>query len=491
MKHQEKKFILGITFIVNFLVYLDASAVEFMLPQISILLKADIHQATRIISYYLYANTAPLLIFGAIGDMWSRKNVYVIGLLFFGTASLACALSSNVDFLIYSRLIQGCAAAMITAISPAIIVECFLEENQGKIFGYIASAVAMGYLAGPSLGGFLLEFLGWQSIFVINIPVMLVVSLVCLLKFPDSKKGTLSALKNFDYLGSLSLIVIVSIIFYVSNQHNAFGLHHRWEIYLVPILLVAIGIAGVMYSNKYFDTPVFDLFLLSENPLFLIANIAGISSFIGAYIFAFIIPFYVVNVIPLNAFEMGLLLTTFPIGFLVGAPLGGYLTNRLKPLTTLVIAQALVSIAILNVFILHSNSTVITVALVTFSIGVSRGFFVAPYNSFVMSAIPVFRAGTGGAMVALGRNFGMLMGIVIGGFIFQKIMGDIPVAYIRSDEEMMATFMHNFIIITGTSACFAVLSLSLILSMFLPALIRAKLVGSRIKAWHWLSKTEQ
>ncbi len=149
-----------------------------------------------------------MLIFGKISEYTGKTKLFIIGFVIFTLSSLACGLSQNMTELIVFRIVQGFGAAMVFSISGAIIYEVFPVDERGRAMGYLGSTVAIGSIAGPVLGGFLVDTLGWEYIFFINVPIGIIL-ISFALKYLKIKEFKIEKFQ-IDSLGSVLLILTMS-----------------------------------------------------------------------------------------------------------------------------------------------------------------------------------------------------------------------------------------------------------------------------------------
>ena len=160
-----------IVFAAIFMAVLDGNVVNIALPTITTYFGVEVTYSQWVVTAYLVTLTSLLLIFGRVSEFVGRGRMFILGFVVFTLGSLACGLSPGLPALILFRVIQATGAAMLFSISSAIIYQLYPRGEQGKSMGYVGATVAIGSIAGPVLGGFLVDTLGWQYIFLINVPI--------------------------------------------------------------------------------------------------------------------------------------------------------------------------------------------------------------------------------------------------------------------------------------------------------------------------------
>src|SRR3954452_12249577 len=157
-----------------FMILVDTTIVSVATPALIEDMHADVNDVVWVSSAYLLAYAVPVLITGRLGDRFGPKNLYMIGLTVFTFASLWCGLTGSIAMLIIARVFQGLGAAMLTPQTMAVITRIFPADKRGQAMALWGATAGVATLVGPILGGILVDALGWEWIFFINIPVGLV-----------------------------------------------------------------------------------------------------------------------------------------------------------------------------------------------------------------------------------------------------------------------------------------------------------------------------
>src|SRR3954470_10703925 len=180
-----------------FMILVDSKIVSVGTPSILVDLGATVNEVVWVTSAYLLAYAVPVLITGRLGDRFGPKNVYLVGLTVFTLASLWCGLTGSIEMLIAARVVQGLGASMITPQTMAIITRIFPAERRGAAMSLWGATAGVATLVGPILGGLLVDGLGWEWIFFINVPVGLVGFVLAARLVPKLPTHT----HQFDWIG--------------------------------------------------------------------------------------------------------------------------------------------------------------------------------------------------------------------------------------------------------------------------------------------------
>ncbi|HRR66532.1 MAG TPA: MFS transporter, partial [Methanomassiliicoccales archaeon] len=167
---------LAIVMVGVFMSVLDAVALNIALPSITSYYGVAVADTQWVVTGYLLAQTCALIISGKVAERVGQARMFTIGMVVFALSSLLCALSGSLGQLIAFRLVQGLAASMMFSVSTAIVFRLFDITVRGKALGFLGSTVAVGGMLAPVIGGVLVGTLGWQSIFLINVPIGIIAS---------------------------------------------------------------------------------------------------------------------------------------------------------------------------------------------------------------------------------------------------------------------------------------------------------------------------
>ncbi|PRC48690.1 MFS transporter, partial [Mycobacterium sp. ITM-2017-0098] len=152
-----------------FMILVDVTIVSVANPAIMASLGADYDAVIWVTSAYLLAYAVPLLIAGRLGDRYGPKNLYILGLAVFTVASLGCGLSDTIGMLVAARVVQGVGAALLTPQTMTVITRTFPPQRRGVAMSVWGATAGVATLVGPLAGGLLVDHLGWQWIFIVNV----------------------------------------------------------------------------------------------------------------------------------------------------------------------------------------------------------------------------------------------------------------------------------------------------------------------------------
>ena len=290
-----------------FLATIDGSIVNVALPTLMESFHTEFAVVQWVVLAYLLVITTLLLSIGRLADMIGKKPLYTIGFVIFTTGSALCALSPTIYWLIGARLLQAVGGAMTTSLGMAIITEAFPPSERGRALGISGLMVSLGVVVGPTLGGLIIDALSWHWIFLVNLPIGVVGTLMVLHFVPNFKPA---GGQRFDFVGAGTMFVaLISFLLSLTvgqqigfNQPLVWGLLGISLIFLATFLLVERGA----------EQPLID-FSMFESRLFSVNLITGAVTFISMAGVTILMPFYLQGVLGYLPHQVGLLLAPMPI----------------------------------------------------------------------------------------------------------------------------------------------------------------------------------
>jgi len=431
----------------TFMATLDGSIVNIALPEISKALGAGIESVQWVVSSYLIAISATLLVWGRLADLHGRRRFFAAGLAIFTLGSLLSGLAANLPMLVLSRVLQALGASIAMALVQGIVTSIYPPGERGKALGFIGAVVSVGSLLGPSLGGFLVHFAGWRSIFFINVPIGILGVALTFAVMPESpsEKG------DFDWPGALLFGSLISL-FFVWLLAWQEGRSPAALTIAAPLLTLALAAAFVLVERRR-KHPLVDASLFRES-VFTLGIAAGWFSYVAMFAYIFLMPFYLQAVRGLSALEAGLLLSIYPIVTAVLAPLFGTLSDRHGYLRFTVGGLATSALGLLLVSTLGTSSPLPLIGCYVAILGLGGAAFQSPNNSSIMGAVPRNRLGVAGSLNSFFRNLGMVSGTTIAVALF-TFRTKVDLGSYAPGGLDPAIFMKGFGFVAVSSACLA------------------------------------
>jgi len=397
-----------------FMSTLDSSIVNIALPYIMQDLKTDLKTIQWVVLIYLIVVSCLLLSFGRLSDIKGRKPVYIAGFTIFITGSILCGAASTPGALVLARAVQGCGAAMLMACSPALIVDVFPLKERGKALGMIGAIVAAGLTTGPAIGGIILEYLSWQYIFYINIPIGLAAafSAIFILKGKYAAKGSNEPL---DKTGSFLLIILISSLIIFMTQLSKWGLFSILSFSFIGIFILAGTVFIINETRSKY--PLFDMKLLKIK-LFLFPLIASTILFAALFVIIFMMPFYLTYPCGFSAYKTGLIMIVPFVFLLFFSPVAGMMYDKFGSRNLCMAGMGIILSSLISLMTIHPSMELVSILWRIALAGLGTALYISPNNTAIMSCVPLQRRGTASGAVATARNLGMVIGVALTGLIF-------------------------------------------------------------------------
>ncbi|CAN5607232.1 MFS transporter [soil metagenome] len=388
-----------------FLATVMATSINVATPTLVRVFATDFAVVQWVVLAYLMVSTTLLLSIGRLADMLGKKPLFVAGFVIFTLGSLLCPLSPTVYWLIGFRVVQGLGAALLTALSLAIVTETFPDEERGKAIGVSGSILSSGIVIGPTLGGFLVDALSWQWVFLVNVPIGVLGTLAALRFIPASPaRGG----QRFDLAGAALLFVslIAALLALTLGQQEGFGSPRVLGLFSLGILSGGLFIV----TEAKVPEPMLELTLF-RNTLLSIGLVTGLATFVAISGTIFLMPFYLEGVLGYPPRQVGVLMAIVPVVLVVIAPISGALSDRFGSRLITVLGLALILSGYLAVGTLDEETTALGYVLRFLPLGLGMGTFQAPNNSAIMGAVPKAYLGVAGGLLTMTRTFGATAGI--------------------------------------------------------------------------------
>ena len=393
---------------------LDGSVVSIALPTITEHFRVSIAESQMIMTAYLVTITSLLLIFGKVAERVGKARLFMLGLALFTSSSLACGISTSLEMLVLCRIFQATGGAMMFSISAAIIFLAFPKSEQGRAMGYIGSTVAIGSILGPTLGGFIVDLLGWSYIFLINVPIGIVQLLLSAryLRIEETRSKSLEV----DWIGGLTLIaLIVSMMTFLGQL--SYGFAPTPPILLLALIFV-LSFFGFIINESRQKSPLLDLSIFRYR-MFVLPSISMILFFVANLMITVLGPFYFEGVRGYTASQVGLIFLIVPAITVFGAPLTGAVYDRHQFRYLAALGMSIMALSMIALgFLAMGVTTDIRQLLICFVfIGLGAAFFQSPNNTELMRSLPVSKINIASSFTATIRNLGMALGVSLSGLL--------------------------------------------------------------------------
>ena len=410
---------------------MDLTVLNLAVPSLSAALNPSASQLLWIIDIYGFMVAGLLITMGTLGDRIGRRRLLLIGAAAFGVASVLAAFSTSAEMLIAMRALLGIAGATLAPSTLSLIRNMFRDDHERTVaIGVWISSYSVGAAIGPVLGGVLLEYFWWGSVFLLGVPVMVLLLAVGPLLLPEYRDPHAGALDLASAALSLTAVLAVIYGFKRIAEHGLDAL---------PLLCIAAGLViGALFLRRQakLSDPLIDLRLFRVPAFGASLAVYMLSCFVlfGAFVF---IAQYLQGVLGLSPLHAGLWTVPWALAFVVGSMLTPLAVKRAPPSAVvcggMVVAAA--SFALLTQAGATSGLAVIVPATIAMSIGLAPAFTLA--TDFVVGAAPAERAGAAAAISETSSEFGGALGIAIfgslGTIVYRGAMADGVPAGVAAD----------------------------------------------------------
>lgn len=400
---------LSVTSIGALMSAVDSTVVLLALFPMASDLHSDFVTMIWVIVAYLLVNTALVLSFGRLADMYGRKYMYNVGFIVFTIGSALCGFAPTGLSLVGFRVIQGLGAALLTSNSFAILSEAFPRQESGRAFGLMGIVWGVGSVLGIVLGGIIITYTTWRLIFLINVPIGIVATILAykvLRKIkPQEKRG------SFDIPAALSFTAgLLSLLLGIS-----WGLLYSWKDPLTIGTLVASPIffaAFAIWETRYSKDPILDFgFFRNRNFAFSVA--AALLQFLAVFSVNFLLIFYFEGISGLSALEAAYLIIPFALASAAIGPVGGILSDKFGFTKIMTAGLALITLALVLFSRLNIDTPLYQIGIIETISGVGLGFFWPSNTSAIMSSVPPAKFGVGSGIMNTFRSTGMILSFAL------------------------------------------------------------------------------
>ena len=396
--------VLSIVCVGVFMNTLDSGIIDVLNPVFVSQYHLDLSQEYWIELSYAIPLIGMLLTAGFLGDRLGRKNVFLGGMILFGTGSGLLTLMPTFATMFAARVIEGLGAAFISANGGVLAVSIFPWNRRGQVLGIIGASVALGLKAGPVVGGFLADNFGWRSAFLVNPALSIVFVVIGASLLPATRRITGRA---FDVWSTLFFAAAIGCFLLLVNQGPTWGLSDQ-RTFWVTLATLSLG-AGFFWVASHVREPMIDLSLYKSRN-FTVAVCAAFISFICLTPVNQLIPFYMEDVQGLHVAETGLIFITTTLMIAITQPFSGHLADRIgsRKITSLGLATQGVGLLSLTLIPLKMDPNWLLPELAVIGLGV--GMFRSPNHRSLFGAVPRNKMGQAGGYQHLPRQMGESIG---------------------------------------------------------------------------------
>ncbi|WP_286478464.1 MFS transporter [Methanobacterium sp. CWC-01] len=449
MDRSMQRITLFLVSLAAFLIPFMGSSLSLALPVIQKELVVNVIILGWIPTAFVLANAATVLPFGRLSDIYGRKRIFSYGVLIYTTASLLAAFSNSGEILVFFSFLQGLGCAMIFATMVALLSSVFPMERRGEALGLYVSAVFIGLFLGPILGGVLIQYLGWRSIYLFNIPVGII--LLSILFWKLRMEWAEAQGESFDIKGALIYsLSLVALLYGFSSLLEDLG----------KTVLVAgfLGILGFFLMERRTESPIlkFDIFksrrssFTALSMLFLNIAISAMATFLSLYF---------QSLRGLEPQTTAFILAAQPLMVAVLSPVIGRAADRTENRFLPIGGLILITAGLLMLSFLSQETIILVPVLALILVGVGQAMFSSPTTRIFMGSVDSKIYGMASSAFSTMIYLGQTLSLALMLFIFAIYLGQVeinPSNYQVFLDSMRVAFLV-FSIISGLALVFSIL----------------------------------
>ena len=435
---------IGIAF---FTMVASMGMVFIALSQIADTFAITLRSASWIVIVQGLTISAFMLPMGRFADIIGRKKVHLIGLIFFASGSVFTALAPSFGLLILARIVTAIGNSMGQSVGTAMVLSVFPARERGKAIGAQTTSVAIGGAMGPVIAGIVLQFLPWQSLFLIlTIPIGIafIAGYFILDEKVVSQQG--SGIKpSFDWMGAIvSGVMIIIVVILINNPFDVAMISTPILGGIISaVLLLAFFIRWELRSSS----PMLDLRMF-KNVMFSMAIATRFLGFLGTTTVRFLMPIYLISLRNIEEAAAGGILFLTSLGMAAAASSSGRMGDKIGERRFTVVGFVMLIGTAVAFMMFSSETSFWIVSLVLLVNGISMGLWGVPNNSTILGSVSKESFGVVGALTNLTRNVGNVAGQAIASAVVVGVMVadgfDIPLSDITGNKMASDSFMNGW-----------------------------------------------
>ncbi len=407
-------WVLVTSLLATFLTVLNSSMVNIALPTLMQEFSIPIDLLTWVVTGYMLPYAVLMPMFGQLGDLYGRRKIFIIGILIFLSGSLLASISGSFAVLLIARVVQAVGASAILPNGMALVTAVYPPDQRGRVLGIWGGVAALGAVAGPTVGGYLVQYASWRAIFYVNIPLALIGLALCITVIREVRGS--SQTRSFDVGGAITLAVSIFSLMLAVTQIERYGFLSLPVLGLVALFLV-FYILFTKVENRA-KSPMVD-FSLFRNRTFVAATAGGFIQMFSIYAVVLPIPIFMQKVQGFGTAETGLFLVASSLSQTLVSPIGGWIVDRYAKRIPAVAGMIFCTLSFLSLSRLSLGSSGISIVIRLVMAGTGIGLMTSALTGGVIEASPPQKVGVSSGLYNMVRFIGSVFSATILGSVLQ------------------------------------------------------------------------
>jgi EmrB/QacA subfamily drug resistance transporter len=408
-KHEKRYMWLAISVVIvgTFMAILDSSIVNVAIPKMMVIFKASTDQIEWILTGYMLTMSIVIPLTGYLGDRFGLKKLYIFALTVFTIGSALCGLATSTETMVAARVVQAIGGGMIMPVGMAMIYRIVPLEKRGLALGVWGIAAMAAPTIGPTLSGYIIQYLNWRLIFTLNIPIGIIgVTLAIILLKETSTRND----KTFDIFGAITCAVGLFSLLLALSKGNSLGWTSGYILGLFAV--AAISLLSFIFIELHHKDPLLELRILKVFPYGLSMIISTITT-LGMYGALFLMPLYLQNLRGYTPLQAGMLMLPAAIVTGIMMPISGRLFDKFGAKWLTVIGLCILTTASYLLSKITMDTSYNTVMMIMMVRGIGMGLAMMPAQTAGMNAIPRELSGRATALNSTIKQISGSFGIAI------------------------------------------------------------------------------
>src|ERR671919_945237 len=431
----------------QFIVGLDQRALLVALPTLTHTFNTSLTTIQWVLLIYDLLLIGTVITVGRLGDLFGRRRFYAAGFLVFVLSSALCGAAQSASQIILFRGLQAVGGAMISANGRAVASVAFPASERGKAMGFASMAFHVGFLTGPTLGGVLIDTIGWRWIFYLNLPVGIWGAYLAWKLLEESREDVKET--AVDFPGAILLMATFSLFLYAMNQLPHVG--WRDPIVVQTMTLSLLAFALFVFVERRARMPILS-FSLFRNRLFTASMLSLFFITSTQSAISFLMPFYLQNILHFSPTHMGWILIANSVVIVLVAPVAGWLSDRMGSRLLCTVGSGLIVIGQFFVASLGIDPSIPRIILPLLLIGLGWAIFNSPNQSAILGSVPRDKVGTASGMNTTAARTGGAMGVALSATLFtyglaaaglSRTQVESPQSWGEAPEIFVRSFNHT------------------------------------------------